>query len=258
MKPKSKIKFYRLLKEHSGTWSGSNRADIHTISQIAFHIKRESWQEDTNYLNFIEDFYNQVSSPEGLKNFIFEKIKETVDNQSLIESFQIGDTGYCKYPDIQSFLQDLNCKNTIKEIKKYWVRACKSNSWDKYYDACYTSLKDPKDEWDTIYDDHGIEVWIYPKYEKELIALGYKEKIDDPNKDFEQCTTGEFQRREYIDSKSDVLVFWHSLPYGWMDWMVDYEYSEGDDQVLSLPKAKQISELLGLKEEWIKSFGYGS
>ena len=116
-------------------------------------------------------------------------------------------------------------------------------------------FKDPYNERDDIFDDHEIEVWIDPKYEKELIALGYKEKIDDPNKDFEQCTTGEFQRREYLDSKSDALVFWHSLPYGWMDWMVEYKVN---DQGLGLPKAEQISKLLGLKEEWIKSFAYGA
>tara|TARA_B100001769_G_C21537325_1_gene307339 strand:+ start:43 stop:447 length:405 start_codon:yes stop_codon:yes gene_type:complete len=131
-------------------------------------------------------------------------------------------------------------------------------SWDKYEEACKTIFRDPSDEWGEIYDDHSLEIYLYSKFEKELIKLGYKKKVRDDN----YLNRGEYEKDDFLFDENTFKIEF-DCPSCWMDWFEEEEHlkvTHSDIELekgLNLPKAKQIIEILGLNEEWIKFIRYG-
>ena len=59
-----------------------------------------------------------------MEEFINRRIETAKGLDQLEEFFDIGNTEDCDYPDVESFLNDINYDNAIKIIQESWNRVC--------------------------------------------------------------------------------------------------------------------------------------
>ena len=138
--PKSDSAFWELIRDEGIDMYGKQTAATNrVVFEVGDECNPESWNtyedgflkdfgyegNDADFLDWIiNDVIGELETKEGVEEFINRRIETAKELNQLEEFFDIGNTEDCDYPDVESFLNDINYDNAIKIIQESWNRVC--------------------------------------------------------------------------------------------------------------------------------------